>query len=229
MYQYKFDINKCWYIEHCEKVNSEDCNAGCVRYMEMHYLMGHSNIPENRQFPMMLTPTSEDVKAFIKLREVKEDISTFISDGKSLYIHSKHFGNGKTTWAIKMLQSFFDKVWAGNGFRCRGVFIHVPTLLNKIKDNFNNKDENFTALKNSLTTVDVVVWDDIAATKLSDYDHSVLLSFIDQRTLNCMSNIYTGNLSGEELSNAVGNRLFSRIWNESTKVELLGVDRRKEK
>lgn len=227
MYQYKFDINQCWYVDHCQKVNSSDCCGGCIRYMEMHFLMYHSGIPEIRQFPMMLTPAKEDIQSFLTLRDIKDGIVEFADKGRSLYIHSKNFGNGKTSWAIKLLQTFFDSVWAGNGFRCRGIFVHVPTLLNKIKDNFNNKDEDFTLLKNSLVTADIVVWDDIAATKLSDYDHGVLLSFIDQRTLNCLSNIYTGNLSGIELSNAVGNRLYSRIWNESTKVELFGVDRRK--
>ena len=125
-----------------------------------------------------------------------------------------------------MLQSYFDQIWLGNGFRCRGIFIHVPTLLNKIKDGFNNKDEDFELLKSRLISVDLVVWDDIAAVKLSDFDHANLLTFIDQRKLNELANIYTGNLTLDELPDAVGNRLTSRIWNDSTVIEFCGADRR---
>lgn len=226
MYQYKFDRERCWYLDSCNKADTSECYAGCIRFMEMHFLMANSGIPENRQSPIVLTPTKDDIKNFISLRDIKDDILNFVQNGENLYIYSDHFGNGKTSWSIKLLQSYFDKVWAGNGFRCRGVFVHVPTLLNKTKDNFNNKDENFTLLKNSLITADLVVWDDIAATKLSDFDHSTLLSFIDQRILNNYSNIYTGNLGLKELPGSIGNRLTSRVWNESTHIELVGIDRR---
>ena len=72
----------------------------------------------------------------------------------------------------------------------------------------------------------MVIWDDIGANKLSDYDHTQLLTYIDQRKLNLKSNIYTGNLNYDQLMNTVGARLTSRVWNDSTVVELVGVDRR---
>ena len=84
----------------------------------------------------------------------------------------------------------------------------------------------FELLKQQLTEVDLVVWDDIAAGKLTDFDHSNLLTYIDQRKLNGKSNIYTGNLDETELIEGLGNRLKSRVWNDSTVVELYGIDRR---
>lgn len=71
-----------------------------------------------------------------------------------------------------------------------------------------------------------MIWDDIGANKLSDFDYTQLLSYIDQRKLNFKSNIYTGNLNREQLLDYVGTRLTSRIWNDSIKVELVGIDRR---
>jgi len=146
--------------------------------------------------------------------------------GASLYLYSKNFGNGKTTWAIKLMQRYFDLIWAGNGFRWRGIFLHVPSFLTKIKENFDRKDERFQEVRARLGTVDLVIWDDIASVKLSDFDHTNLLSYIDQRSLNSRANIYTGNLEGNELQLALGNRLYSRVWNDSVKVELVGSDRR---
>jgi len=80
-----------------------------------------------------------------------------------------------------------------------------------------------------LATADVVVWDDIASTKLSDYDIQQLLTLIDARVSEGLSNIYTGNITSHEaLTKAVGDRLASRIWNLSTLVEFKGKDRRDE-
>lgn len=225
-YEYIFDKNKCWYTSVCGKYGSPECNAGCIRYMEMDFLMQNSGIPRNKQYSVLLTPSKEDVQAFVTLKEIKDDIITFVENGESVYIYSHNFGNGKTTWAIKLMQKYFDKVWAGNGFRCRGIFIHVPTFLTKIKEGISRKDEDFETLKSRLMTVDLVIWDDIAATKLGDFDHANLLTYIDQRKLNQLSNIYTGNLDRDELQEALGNRLASRVWNDSIRVKFVGADRR---
>ena len=225
-YEYIFDKNKCWYTSACGKYGSPECNASCIRYMEMDFLMQNSGIPRNKQYSILLTPSKEDVQAFVTLKEIKDDIVAFVENGESVYIYSHNFGNGKTTWAIKLMQKYFDGVWAGNGFKCRGIFIHVPTFLTKIKEGISRKDEDFETLKSRLMTVDLVIWDDIAATKLSDYDHTNLLTYIDQRKLNQLSNIYTGNLGHKDLQDALGNRLASRVWNDSTPIRFVGADRR---
>ena len=153
-------------------------------------------------------------------------MKSFVQNGENLYIFSKNFGNGKTTWSIKLMQKYFDDIWAGNGFTQRGLFIHTPSFLTKFKEIINKKDEDFEILKEQLLNVDLVIWDDIAAGKLTDYDHTNLLTYIDQRKLNGKANIYTGNLDENELTISVGNRLKSRIWNDSIRIELLSNDRR---
>lgn len=226
MYTYIFDKENCWYKEKCSKYSNNECDSSCIRYMEMHYLLGTSNIPKSKQFKNELIPNKIDLSNFKFLAELKNDIVNFVNNGENLYLFSKNFGNGKTSWSIKLMQKYFDEIWAGNGFTQRGLFIHVPSFLTKFKEVMNKKDEGFEILKKQLVEVDLVIWDDIAASKLSDYDHTNLLTYIDQRKLNGKSNIYTGNLDEEELISAVGNRLKSRIWNDSTIVELYGNDRR---
>ena len=107
----------------------------------------------------------------------------------------------------------------------QGIFINVH-LLNDLKNNISSKDKSFERMKNRLSDVDLLVWDDIAATKLSNYDYNNLLSYIDTRVLKGLSNIYTGNIIPEDLDQYVGNRLASRIANQSTHVQLVGEDRR---
>jgi DNA replication protein DnaC len=148
-------------------------------------------------------------------------------DSKSeLYLTNDCIVTHNTSWAIKMLQEYFNQVWYGNRYRCRGLFIFVPGFLNDIKKNINNPSREFNDLVSRISKADLVVWDDIGANKLSEFDHTQLLSYIDQRNLDLKSNIYTGNLDYNELQEALGNRLLSRVWNNSIRVKLLGEDRR---
>lgn len=210
----------CWYRDSC---TYQQC-VNCIRYSEMKYLMENSGIPKKCRHPIYLDGR-DDPKSFKLLADIKDDIVNFVDNGESLYIFSEYTGNGKTSWAIKLLLKYFDSIWAGNGFRVRGYFQHVPTLFNVLKD-FSKSHE---VLKNTLETVDFVVWDDIAAAKLSDYDAQQLLIIIDSRVSEGLANIFTGNLTSHEaLQKAVGDRLASRIWHTSTLVEFKGKDRRSE-
>lgn len=191
----------------------------------MSYLLEHSNIPEKRQRPVSLTPDECDYDAFCELADVKSNIKQFVDDGSNLYIYSKVTGNGKTSWAIKLLLKYFDVIWPGSEFRPRGLFVNVPTFLAQLKD-FNTVDSKFEELKHNLVSADLVVWDDIASTNMSSYDHAQLLNFIDQRCLGSKSNIFTGNLNAQELDKLLGVRLRSRVWNTSKTIQLFGGDKR---
>lgn len=225
-YDYLFDIERCPYKDVCSLKDTKYCNQGCIRYMEMDFLLYMSYLPESKRFPQILIPEEIDLDSFRRLKNVKDDIINFVESGSSLYIYSTTPGNGKTSWAIKLLLKYFDCVWSGNGFKPRGLFINVPNFLRQITENISNPSQEFAELRKLITTVDLVVWDDIGATKLSDYDHKNLLSFVDQRILANKANIYTGNLPEENLIDAIGLRLASRVYNESSVVELRGADRR---
>ena len=219
-------MNDCIYNNTCNLYNTTECNKDCLRYIEISNLLNKSNIPKHKQKSIDLYPDNVDYESFVKLKHIKNSINEWVNNNTfNLYIYSTHTGNGKTSWAIKLLLKYFDTVWAGNGLKTRGLFINVPSFLSKLKD-FNNIDIQFTELKNNISTVDLIVWDDISSTKVSDYDNTQLLNFIDQRILNGKSNIFTSNLDVENLKEVLGNRLASRIWNSSIKIELKGKDRR---
>lgn len=226
MYKYEFEKEKCWYKESCGLFETEKCNSSCNRYMEMHYLINNSNLPKSKQKPDVLYPDTIDLELFIALANLKDNILHFVEEGNNLYLYSRSFGNGKTSWAIKLMLKYLDEVWCGNGFRTRAIFINVPTFLTKLKENISTKDPEFNRVRNLLDKADLVIWDDIAASKLSDYDYTNLLTYIDSRCLNNKSNIYTGNLDGEEIVNALGNRLASRVYNGSLIAEFKGTDKR---
>lgn len=215
---------ECWYKSVCEECKGED---SCFRYKEMKFLMDNSNIPVSKRYPIPLKVPAVDKEAYYRLAEIKDDIYNFVFDGKSLYITSEVVGNGKSSWALKLLMKFFEEMLGESNFEPVGVFIHVPTFLAKLKD-FDNEDVQFEKLKKILSNVDLVVWDDIASTDISGYDLSQLMMYIDNRSMNELANIYTGNIvSRDDMVSALGLRLTSRIWGSNTEVvEFHGGDRR---
>ena len=215
----------CWYQQGC-KLYNENCEKTCHRYLEMKYLIDNCGMPNADKYIKPLTPEEIDLPSFIELKNLKDDILNFVENGENLYIVSENFGNGKTTWSLKLLYKYFDEVWCGNGFKPRGYFIYVPEFLNQLKlIDFRNSSE-YKNLCKIINTVDLVVWDDIASSNLTNSDHVNLSSFIDSRMLKGKSNIFTGNLLSEELRQALGNRLHNRIWDNSKIVKFVGRGRR---
>ena len=211
--------SECWYNSVCQMDNSCD---NCIRFVEMKYLMDNSGLPKAKQRPITLIPDDCDYDKFVQLSEIKNDIVNFVENGENLFICGS-VGNGKTSWAIKILLKYFDEIWAGNGFRVRGMFVHVPTLLSKLK-NFENP--LLASYKENLSKADLIVWDELG-TVISNYDYTQLLMYLDGRLLNEKSNIYTSNLTTyDELSKCFGERLASRLNTAQTKIVLKGRDRR---
>ncbi len=213
--------SKCWYVESCE----DDCER-CVVYVQMKWQMEHSGLPEAKQRPISLYLTDDnsgDKKAFHRLADIRKNIVDFVQEGKNLYLCSHWTGNGKTSWAIKMLHTYFHHTAVGNYENLKGMFVSTPALLLKLKD-FNNPLPK--SYMENLKKVDLVIWDDIAVS-MSNYDFTQLFAIIDNRILAEKSNIFTSNQTTvEEFAKIMGNRLASRIYYTSEIVELKGKDMR---
>lgn len=214
--------SKCWYVESCK----EDCDR-CVTYVQMKYQMEHSGLPEAKQRPIALYLTDDnsgDKDAFYRLADIRKGIVEFVEGGKNLYICSKWTGNGKTSWAIKMLHTYFHYTAEGNYDNLKGMFVSTTELLLKLKD-FNNPLSK--SYLDNLKNVDLVIWDDIAVSGMSQYDFTQLYTIIDKRILSEKSNIFTSNQpTVEGFAKMMGNRLASRIYYTSEIIELKGKDMR---
>jgi len=224
---YKFEKELCWYKDICTDFNTEACRNGCLRHLEMFYLMNNALIPEKLQKVHKVTPSTEDLEAFRLLADIKTNILDFVESGKSLYLFSENCGNGKTTWAIKLLQSYFDKIWYGNRFKTRGLFVNLSTFLIDLRKSIAKRGESDENIEELIYDVDLVIWDDIGSGNLKDFDFLNIMGILDYRISRGLSNIYTSNLTEPKLLEALGQKLFSRIYNYSVKVELKGLDRRR--
>lgn len=217
-------VTDCWYNTVCSKFPDE-CNNRCVRFLEMLHLCKNSNLPESRWVPEKLSP-GKDLEAYKKLHELKSDPCNFVESGKSLIIYSNYTGNGKTSWAIKLMLAYFNQIWNGNGFQTRALFIPTHELLFNLKQSFSSKDVEINDLFDKIKTVDLVIWDDIGSSKLSEYDIGILFNLIDARVTASKSSIYTTNAMPDNMQAILGGRLFSRVFQQSLQIHFKDGDRR---
>lgn len=224
-YSYKFDKEKCWYKGVCPLYDGK-CSSGCVRYMKMHFLANNALLSEKQQYPIKLYVEEADRANYKQLNEIKKDIKNFVNAGNNLLISSHITGNGKTQWAIKLMMAYFNTIWAEDDFTVRGLFISVPKLLNGLKESISDRKEYIDHIKENVIKADIVIWDELATKSLTDFEHSYLLSYINERLEAGKTNVFTSNLNKEELLEALGDRVYSRIVNASTVIELKGRDKR---
>lgn len=226
--EFHFNKDECWFRKNCSNYNTEECNCGCAIYCQVYYLMNLANIPPNMQQPdNQILNADKDLAEYEYLNEIKLDIVKWVLEGNNLYLYSQFYGNGKSTWAIKLMCAYFSQIWDKNGTQCRGLFINVDEYLMTKKNNISKKDARFIDMEDLITKVDLVVWDDIGCSKLKDYDHSILFPLINSRILQGKSNIFTSNVIDDELSNNIGGRLASRVLETSDIVEFINQPQRK--
>lgn len=214
--------SNCWYLETCD----EDCDR-CVVYTQLKWQMDNSGLYPAQQKPIELyinDNNSADRDAYKELSYIRKHIVDFVDEHRNLYICSNNVGNGKTSWAIKMLHTYFHFCAVGNYENLLGMFVNTTDLLLKLKDFNNPLPQRY---RENLEKVDLVVFDDVGVTGISQYDLTQLFNIINKRMLAEKSTIYTSNVTEyDQLEQLLGSRLASRIYEASDVITLKGMDMR---
>lgn len=223
---------ECFVRDTCKKyLKDNSCDAEdsfCIKLFKLEELYNQSLLSssQRKKIPLFLDSDLSDQTAFLKLSNIEQNIVNFINSGNNLFIHSMNVGNGKTSWAVRMIQSYLNKIWPESDLVCRALFINVPRFLLSLKDSINNTNEYISHIKKNVLSTDLVVWDEVGVKSLTTYEHEHLLNLINTRLDNNKSNVYTSNLSGCDLQDKIGERLYSRISRLSVDIELIGKDKR---
>lgn len=224
--------NKCYLRENCKKYISGNCNDNdevfCSKLFKLNYLYDEALLSANQRkfIPLRIDADGTDREAFLRLKELEKSVELFVNSGSNLYIHSGTCGNGKTAWAIRILQSYLKSIWYKCSLNCKCLFISVPRFLLELKDNISQRSLYIDHIKKNVLDADLVVWDEIGVSNLTKFEHEHLLNLVNTRIDYGKSNIYTSNMSPEELKEKLGERLYSRVVNLSTDIEFFGCDKR---
>lgn len=215
----------CWLTNQC---NHKDCDTFCLRRFKLDYLYNQAlvSFEQKQRVDLKLDYDLTDKQAFDFLKNVESSIVGFVNAGKNLYLWSNMTGNGKTAWSLRLLQAYFNSVWPKSDLKCRALFINVPKFFLALKDNISEKSEYIAQIKANVLDADLVIWDEVALKTLTQFEMENLLSLINNRLDYGKSNIYTSNISPNDLLNLVGDRLYSRIINMSEVIEFKGADKR---
>ena len=217
------DKEKCWYLPICDK---QKCNDFCIRHYKMSTLVNMSLLEGKQRYSIPLTPDKCDYDAFVRLRDIKNNIGKFVADGKNLLIYSKNTGNGKTEYSKKLLLSYLDSVWSTSDFVPRALFISMPKFITAMKENISKPNEYYQYINENIYKVDLVVWDEINYKEWTQFEQDYMLNVLSDRIAVGKSNIYTTNYSLEEIEKRLGTRLASRIIGASECIEFKGADKR---
>lgn len=192
--------------------------------------INNSQIPKRYLQETKLEPSDADLKTFENLKYIQDNVKQFVNEGKNLLICSRSAGNGKTTWAIKIAKSYIDKV---SQFAFVNdtpvVFINVNNFLNEKKLAINDKSmlSRLNKIEKTILSAKLVIFDDIADKTLSEYDMNTMYYWIDYRTANLKSCIFTSNQLPEQLKNTLNGKMYSRIVNYSQIEKITDGDHRR--
>lgn len=190
-------------------------------------LLEDSGLPELYWEEVKLTVRKEDVNAFKRLNEIKNniyDISEPNLDMKNLLICSNKTGNGKTSWAIKMLQFFIFKSAQHYPDEELGFFVPVTEFVLASKEYDSSHRKKYWDMLEMIEKSRVVVFDDIGAGEYSRAEYMALLSAIEGRVFRKQYCIFTSNFieKDEVIVKKLGERLADRVFETSEKIILNG-------
>lgn len=208
----------------------EDCaNTSCDWQASLKDLLKNSRLPKNQWGNHPLRPScEEDAKAFDRLKAISDNIYEVANNPeyKNLIICSTRLGNGKTTWAIKLLQSYCAVIAQDCYMRNNQRVLFVPTnqFVLDAKDFNGPYRQRYYEMSQLADIADIVVWDDIGAADYTKMDYTTLLVAIDRRVFAGKYNIFTTNFTekSDKFIERVGSRLADRIWESSDVVEITG-------
>lgn len=219
------DTQYCRFRHCCPDVDTEVCTWQCKSCDGINYLMSTSNLPKKYQKHQDLNyDIIELPKTVDYLQQMEGNMVFFVDQGYNAYFYGD-IGTGKTSWAVRMLTTYFSKICHTGEHHVAGLFISVPEILRNIKFYMTHKNESFREIIELLPKVNLVVWDEMFQTDPTSFESQWLYSLVNSRILNQKSNIYTSNISPDDLA-FKDKRLYSRVCLESDCVEFIGNDAR---
>lgn len=205
----------CPYSGNCKKCSVELCdevnNGFCQRRFRLDKLFDEALVSKVQRVPIALYYNNEDSETFYNLEGACRNIEEVVKKGYNLYLYSNNTGNGKTSWALRLLSSYFYSIWYKSEISCKALFISVPKFLISLKENISKKSDYIEHIKENVMDCDLVIWDDIGSKCGTEFEIENMLSIINSRIDNGKTNIYTSNVNPDQLKDCVGSRLASRV------------------
>ena len=179
-----------------------------------------SGLPKKYFEPQHLVKREVDAECWDWLEDVRNNIVEEVQRGLNIVITSTTVGNGKTSWAVRLLQRYLAETALDGRMVEKGMFVVSAQLLTEFGDyNYFQTMKEFLERFEKLKTCDLLVIDEIGGGSLTKASYPYLYDLVNYRVDNNLSTIYTTNYTDEEVINLLGQRLYSRIYDTSVVLE----------
>jgi DNA replication protein DnaC len=151
------------------------------------------------------------------MKNFVENFPTFREEGKGLLLFGS-VGTGKTFLAACVANALISK-----GIPC--LVTNFARISNEVQGMFEGKQQYY----DNLNSFPLLVIDDLSAERKTEYMQEIVFNVIDSRYRANLPLIVTTNLTREELlnpANITHQRIFSRLFEMCTPIEVTGKDRR---
>lgn len=141
----------------------------------------------------------------------------FKKNGKGLLLYG-NTGTGKTFTAACIANELIDQ---GTSVK----MTNFPTLINRLQESFDNRQR----ILDGLNRFDLLIIDDLAAERNTEYANEIVYTVIDSRYNTGLPLIVTTNIKPKDMTEAgsiTRNRIYSRLLERCYAVEVKGEDRR---
>jgi len=157
----------------------------------------------------------------ISVKDLPENINEYCyqpneRERKSLYLFAKS-GTGKTHYA-------YTVAFLARANKITTEIVNANKLLNEIQQSFNSpKTFNVSEINERAS---FLVIDDLGAHKVSEWSSNLFYLLINERYEAMQPTLFTSNLSLDEVSELLGDRITSRIAEMCSIIEVQGDDKR---
>ena len=106
--------NNCYLVDNCKlNSNCKYVEDTCIRFFKIDFLLTNALLSDSQKVKkkLVVDENGVDKDKFEQLLTIQKNIKSFVDSGNNLYIHSCIPGNGKTSWAIRLLQAYIHKIW----------------------------------------------------------------------------------------------------------------------
>ena len=183
-------------------------------------LFEHSGLPKKFFEPQILVERKADIECWQWLEDVRNNIVEEVQNGLSIVITSSILGNGKTSWAVRLLQRYLAETALDGRMVEKGMFVVSAQLLTEFGDyNYFQTMQEFLERFERLKTCELLVIDEIGGGSLTKASYPYLYDLVNYRVDNNLSTVYTTNYTDEEIIDLLGQRLYSRIYDTSVVLE----------
>lgn len=151
-------------------------------------------------------------------RNYVENFATFKENGKGLLLYG-NVGTGKTYVAACIANALVDK-------GIPAMVTNFARIANKLQESFEGRQSYL----DNLNKFDLLVIDDLAAERKTEYMQEIIFNVVDARYRSGLPMVITTNLNIETIKNAPNmsdNRIYDRILEKCFPIEVKGKSHRR--